>query len=225
MMATTTGGRRRNDMARQNHPKDDDGPPAPRRSYESPVRRQQAAETRERIVAAGADLVHSFPRWDWRQLTVRAVAERAGVDERTVYRHFSSEDVLHAAVMQRLEEEADIDLTALALEDLTTATRNLFGYLSSFPVSERRPRDPTFAEIDERRRAAILDAVAHRAEDWSDTEQEQAAAVLDLLWSLLSYERLVTAWDLDSDDATAAVTWAIGLIEEAIRDGRRPSAP
>src|SRR5204862_2508851 len=60
-----------------------------RRKYDSPVRRRQAAETRERIIAAGVDILHGFPVWNWRALTVGAVAERAGVNERTVYRHFA----------------------------------------------------------------------------------------------------------------------------------------
>ena len=48
-----------------------------RRPYDSPVRRQRAAETRERIIAAGAELLHEFAVWNWRALTVRSVAERA----------------------------------------------------------------------------------------------------------------------------------------------------
>ncbi len=49
------------------------------RKHESPLRRQQTAETRERILVAGSELVHGFSSWDWRDLTVRAVAKRAGV--------------------------------------------------------------------------------------------------------------------------------------------------
>jgi AcrR family transcriptional regulator len=192
------------------------------RSYESPVRRQRAAETHERILVAGSELVHGFPSWDWRGLTVRAVAERAGVNERTVYRHFSSERELHDAVMRRLEEEAEIDLTGLALEDLAGATASLFTYLSSFPVRPPRPRDPTFADIDERRRAALREAVAQRTEGWPEEDREKVAALLDLLWSLPTYERLVKAWDLDADEAAEAVTWMIGLLEQAVRAGRRP---
>ena len=60
------------------------------------------AETRDRILDAGSALVHEFESWDWRPLTFRAVAERAGVGERTVYRHFATEQALHAAVMERL---------------------------------------------------------------------------------------------------------------------------
>ena len=36
-------------------------PVGTRRRYDSTVRRQRAAETRERIVAAGAELLHGFP--------------------------------------------------------------------------------------------------------------------------------------------------------------------
>jgi AcrR family transcriptional regulator len=57
-----------------------------RRTYDSPVRRQRAAATRERILTSGAELLHGFPTWNWSELTVRAVAERAAVTERTVYR-------------------------------------------------------------------------------------------------------------------------------------------
>ena len=39
-----------------------------KRRYNSPLRQQQAAATRERIVAAGAKLVHSYPAWDWTNL-------------------------------------------------------------------------------------------------------------------------------------------------------------
>jgi hypothetical protein len=38
-----------------------------------------------------------------------------------------------------------------------------------------------------------------------------------------TYERLVSDWDMDRDQAVETVTWAIGLVEDAIREGRRPS--
>ena len=56
-------------------------PATQRRGYNSPVRRQQSAETRERIIAAGAELVHGFPAWDWKNLSAAAVGEHAGISE------------------------------------------------------------------------------------------------------------------------------------------------
>ena len=80
-------------------------PPPP---YDNSARAEKAGKTRERIIAAGSELVHAFDSWNWRDLTFRSVAERAGVGERTVYRHFPTERHLHDAVMQRLESEAGV---------------------------------------------------------------------------------------------------------------------
>ncbi len=74
------------------------------RKYDSPMRRQRAVETRERIVTAGCRILQSSSVRDWRALTIRCVAERAGVNERTVYRYFGNERGLRDAVMHRLEQ-------------------------------------------------------------------------------------------------------------------------
>jgi AcrR family transcriptional regulator len=193
-----------------------------RRPYDSPVRREQAAQTRERILAAGSELVHGFPRWDWRELTVRAVAQRAGVNERTVYRHFSNERELHEAVIRRLEEEAGDPLDGLTLDGFPAAVERLFGYLASFATAPRRTTDPTFVALDERRRAALVAAVVPSTGDWSATDREMAAALVDVLWGVPAYERLVAVWGLHPDDASRAVAGLVGLLVDAVRDGRRP---
>lgn len=193
-----------------------------RRPYNSPLRQQQAAETRERIVAAASTLVHGFERWDWRELTVRAVAREAGVSERTVYRHFADEAVLRDAVMERLQEEAGVALDEVRLANFADHATRVFGYLASFPTSPRPVREPTFASVDERRRAALLAAVEPATGGWSAADRAVAAAVLDVLWTVETYERLTSAWDLEPDQAARAARWVIGLIEQAIEDGRRP---
>lgn len=194
-----------------------------RRRYDSPVRRRRAAETRERIVGAGAELLHGFPVWDWGALTVRAVAERAGVHERTVYRHFAGERELRDAVMARLEEESGVDLEGLALDDLPDFAARVLEFVSSFPLESRAPRDPTLLVAHRRQRDALLAAVASGpAAAWSDVDRTIAAAALDVLWSVVSYERLVADWGLDPQDAIRGVTWLIGLVVDALGTGRRP---
>lgn len=193
-----------------------------RRPYDSPMRRQQAADTRERILAAGSELVHGFDRWDWRELTVRSVAKRAGVNERTVYRHFSNERELHEAVMRRLQEEAGDPLDGLTLDRFPAVVADLFAYLSSFAITPRTTTDPTFVAVDERRRRALVEAVEPSTDGWSETEREMAAALLDALWSVSAYERLVAVWGLDTAEATQAMTGLVDLLVGAIRDGRRP---
>ena len=130
-----------------------------RRRYDSSARRAQAARTRERIVAAAVELVHDFASWNWDELTFRAVAARAGVGERTVYRHFPTERHLHDAVMARLEQDAGITYEDVTLANLPDVTARVFASLQRFSVGEsvNTPPDPTFAEVDRRRRDALLE--------------------------------------------------------------------
>ena len=193
-----------------------------RRAYNSPVRRQQAAETRERILAAGSALVHGFERWDWRELTVRAVAREAGVSDRTVFRHFADETELRSAVMQRLHEEAGVATDEITLDRFEELTRQVFAYLASFAARPRPHRDPTFGAADRAVRDGLVSAVGPATEGWSTRDRMAAAAVLDVLWSLPTYERLTSAWELEPDQAARAVRWVIGLVQEAIAEDRRP---
>lgn len=196
------------------------------RPYDAPRRREQVERTRERIVAAGSELVHEFASWDWNALTFRAVAERAGVGERTVYRHFPSERHLHDAVMQRLEEEAGVSYEGLTLSKLTAVTERVFRSRMSFSAaaSIAVPEDPTFVAADERRRRALLDAVSVAAPAWSPQQQRTLAALLDVLWNLPTYERLVGAWQLPGADAEHAISWLIEKLARSVDDGQPPPA-
>src|SRR5271169_6883550 len=105
------------------------------RHYNSPVRRRRALETRERIVAAGSLLLQDSSIRDWRALTMRGVAEQAGVNERTVYRYFGNERGLRDAVMNRLEQMAGIDLEGMRLDDIADIAGRIFAHVSSYPLS------------------------------------------------------------------------------------------
>jgi AcrR family transcriptional regulator len=191
---------------------------ARRRSYDNTARQQKAAQTRDRIVAAGSDLVHGFDSWSWRDLTFKAVAERAGVGERTVYRHFPTERHLHDAVMQRLESEAGISYEDVNLDNLAETTARVFASLQRFSVRESipTPHDPAFVSSDQRRRDALLRAVSESG--GSETRQRLIAGLLDVLWSPASYERLVGVWGLDGADATAAIEWLMAKVTAAVDD-------
>jgi AcrR family transcriptional regulator len=198
--------------------------PAPaRRRYDSTVRRERAAETRERIIAGGADLLRNTSIRDWGALTIRAVAERAGVNERTVYRHFANERALRDAVMQRLEQQAGIDLANLRLEDIADVAARIFRLVSLHPFEPRAPLDPTLSEAHERQHDALLGAVNAHAKKWSPSERAIAGGMFDVLWSVGAYERLVVDWHLDREQAIRGISWVIGLVEDAIREGRRPT--
>lgn len=199
------------------------GSHARRRTYRSPKRRQQSARTRQRIVEAGAALVHEFTEWNWKQLTYRAVGARAGVSERTVYRHFPTDEKLKNAVMQHLVKEAGVELQALELGNFGSTVAKIFNYLSSFAIEPARtPDDPAFISVDSQRRLALLAAVERSSPDWTPEQRETAAAALDIFWNLPPFERLVVTWGFDLERATTTVNWIIEQIEQAVKEDRRP---
>jgi AcrR family transcriptional regulator len=201
-------------------------PSTSRRRYDSPVRRQRAAQTRERIIASGVELVHSFTSWDWTELTFRATAERAGVSESTVYRHFANERELQDAVMGRLHELADVNYEGITLDQVGDIAAQVITAMTTFAASPlvAEPTDPAISSIDDVRRQALVDAVAHAAPQWSADDQRAAAAILDVLWSPLVSERLIAHWNADPSSAIRTMQWAIDLIVRAIRGGQSPPA-
>jgi AcrR family transcriptional regulator len=199
-------------------------PTAARRRYDSTLRKERADQTRLRIVTSGAELLRGSSIRDWGALTIRSVADRAGVHERTVYRHFPNERALRDAVMDQLESEAGVDLERMQLGDIADATARVLRFVSSYPSEPRPALDPTLADTNRRRHVALLAAVQAQSPRWTAADRALAASMLDALWAVGTYERLVGEWDLDSEDAIRAVTWVIELVEQAVRDGRRPPA-
>jgi len=197
----------------------------PRRRYHSPARRQRAAATRERIIDAGARLVRGFTTWDWDELTYRAVAERAGVSERTVYRNFPSERQLHDAIMARLEDEAGISYEDVGLDNLADVTARVFASLRRFAIKDTMgtPHGPAFAGADTRRHEALERAVATRASDLPDVQRRALAGLLDILWSPPTYERLIGVWNLENPEAVGAVQWLIAKVIAAVESNEPPT--
>ena len=193
-----------------------------RRTYDNTLRRERATETRNRIISAGAELLHATSIRDWEGLTVSAVAAHAGVSDRTVFRHFGNERGLRDAVMGQLEEDAGVELADLRLGDLPQFAARVLEYVSSYPMASVPPLDPTLSAAQDRRRQALLWAVTGSAEDWSQQDCQVAAAILDLLSGVPSYERLLVDWGLDRDEAIRGVTWVMELVGEAVREGRPP---
>lgn len=83
---------------------------------------------RERIVATASDL---FYRHGIRAVGVEAIAEAAGTNKMTLYRHFSSKDELVAEYLRRLAADADSCWGALEQAHPGDARAQLLGWLKS----------------------------------------------------------------------------------------------
>jgi AcrR family transcriptional regulator len=144
------------------------------------------------------------------------------LNERTVYRYFGDEKGLRDAVLHRHAQNAGIELDGMQLEDLAKVATQVFEHISTYPIDARPQLDPTLIEANQRQNDAVLGAMVARTEGWPSDRQMLAAAMVDVLWSVATYERLTVNWHADLKQATDGVTWVIGLIEEAVRNGREP---
>jgi hypothetical protein len=104
----------------------------------------------------------------------------------------------------------------MRLEDVADVTARIFAHVSSYPPDARQALDPTLLDAKQRQHEALLTAVAARAGTWSDEDRTVAAAVLDVLWSVASYERVVVDWQIEPAEATRGISWVIGLVRQAI---------
>jgi hypothetical protein len=114
-------------------------------------------------------------------------------------------------------------MTSLRLDGVAEAATRILRYVSKRPMKARPELDPTLADASRRQHDALVTAVEEHAQTWSPCDCTVAAATLDVLWSVASYERLVNEWQLDREEAIRAITWVIGLVETAIHDDRRPA--
>lgn len=92
------------------------------------LRDRQAEATRQAIVDAFLELAHQANSVS---ISMPAVARRAGVSVRTLYRYFATKDELQTAVASRSAERAQATMTDPTL-DRSTVARYMTGLWASF---------------------------------------------------------------------------------------------
>src|SRR5918997_3528121 len=126
------------------------------RTYELKQRAERQEETRRRIVEAAVDLHTTLGP---SRVTIKAIAERAGVTRPTVYAHFPDERSLFEACSGHVRETVPPpDATPWRSisdpgERVETALRDLYGYYERLePLLENVQRDaavmPVVAEMN-----------------------------------------------------------------------------
>jgi len=179
-------------------------------TYRSPLRASQAAATRERIVAACAALMRQGA-----DLTYASVAAAAGVQERTVYRHFPKKDDLEAAlwdwIVQRLTHA---DFAARDQGQLVAAMRESFaGFGIDAPLIQAMLHSPQGLQVrrgqQPMRRAMFQACIDSAVPGMPPPVRDRAAAVLQVLYSATSWDLLRNFWDMDAAEAADAIELGI----------------
>jgi AcrR family transcriptional regulator len=194
------------------------------RRYDSPLRDEQTQRTRERVVdAVVAELADGEG-----ELTVPAVARRARVSLRTVYRHFPTKQELVEAVARRFQERFGAPYFA-SPEELPHATERM---VRAFAEDEQLVRatlriDPSLlGEERSARLAALEQTLGPLLADRTPAERRQIVGVVYAVHGLLMWRNLRTYVGLDDQEASAAVAWATetilaGLTQQAQTNERK----
>jgi AcrR family transcriptional regulator len=182
------------------------------------LREQHAEATRERILAAVADLLE---HGEAEELTVPAVAEASGISLRTVYRYYPTrEDLLEAAgrwigddllrhpYPQTLDEVAE--LFRAGCRDFDEHP----GLVRALALSQLGQRVRGY------RRRERLDAISRALRSdiaLPDDELRRAEAVLAYLHNILAYTTLREENGLSGDEIGDALGWAIETLVNDLR--------
>ena len=191
------------------------------RPYDSPLRAEQAAMTRDRIIDAAVERLRDGDAGD---LAMQDVADDAGVSVRTVYRHFATRDDLLDGVVEAIGAR----LTAAAGPPPETADD--YGDRAHEMVRAVLEIEPMYRALfaTSAGRASHQRSAHHRRNDirrafdaeLADLDERQAArfsALMHLVTSSNTVLFLRDYWGLDAEDAGHAVRWAVQVLTGAIR--------
>lgn len=182
--------------------------------HQTSVREEYKEQTRARILDAAVALIEEAGETP---LTMLAVAERAGVTDRTVYRHFETRDALVRATWSRMQQlvasqgfprtaEAMIE-SPLRLFPRFDAARELVR-ASLYSAAGLDMRMSSNVERQEAMLSSVRDAFPNADEQWL----RRRAAIAQLINSAYAWEVLRQYWDIEGEEAGKAAAEALAIL-------------
>lgn len=180
----------------------------------SSLRRDQAISVRQRILAAGLEVVESGG-----EPNMRAVASAAAISERTVYRYFGSRDELFAALVPELRARVSAPM-AEDISGLEVYVRRLFTQFDRNAALARALAKAAWAPTGMTRPAnlralrAIIDAAFPTV---PAADRESASAALRVPMSAVGWAYLADC-GLELEASIAHVQWLVRAVLEKLQE-------
>jgi len=194
-----------------------------KRIYDSPLRDEQAGQTRERILAALAAQLGEA-RDDF---SIPNVAARAGVSLRTVYHHFPNRDSQVRAVADWIEGRLGAVDEPRSPGDLSDYAARLYERFLENESIVRAQLAPGIAEhVRARRRSGRVAAIDRclRKTGVPPADLKLVAALLKHIISADTGVALIDKHGLTGAEAVVAGRWLVSVVVDALRDGAGPTA-
>jgi len=194
-----------------------------KQNYSSTVRKEQEAATRDLIIRSTIALLNgALPG----RLSHEAVAAKAGVASRTVYRHFRTQGDLARAAWARFVEEAHIRFPATEAELAELPSRafrhfdkyeSLVRAFLAFDVGAKKKEDG-----DVGGRAQTMRALSRLTTGLTPPERARVVAVFVALCSASMWRVMRDEGQLSGQETAKAVEWAVQALAAAL--ARKPLA-
>jgi len=190
-----------------------------RRSYSSPLRASQRDATRRAIAQAAYELLRISPD----ELTVPAIAARAGVSVPTVNRHFGSRQALLEGVVAHIDSladtgprGADIDPATFFGSGLERLVRDLFSRFAAMGM----PAGTTSAAIMElrskvtipRRRRITDEAISKIQPGLAEPHRTWLSDLLVVLLSSSMVHTMQGYLGLSADESATRMHWLLSIL-------------
>ena len=197
------------------------------RSYNSPLRERQSEQTREAIVEA---LTAELADGGLHELNIPAIAQRAGVSVRTVYRYFPTRDALLDEVDRWMDENivpgappasAD-EMPAMAERAFKEFDGNETAMLAQWATALGRD---VRARGRRRRISAYADALAEATSGLSRTDARAAHAVISHLLSSLTWKTMREEFGMKGSESGKAVAWALTTLINDVKKRNEVTVP
>lgn len=193
-----------------------------KRAYHSPLRELQARNTRDSILEAAAELIVDE---GLEGFSMRAVADRASVSERTVYHHFPNRQALLDGftgwVDQQLRER-QLRIDPRDIEDLPARIADIFRAFDDIGAPARAMARLSAADgmrsAEYRQRTeAFRERLAELLEPLPADESERSFALIRHIVSSTTWLTLRDEFQLSPDDAARAMAWGLETLLEDLR--------